>query len=128
MVVDNTVTLSGVTMVGDTIYAIAGSTIGLNPVNVKSVSGDEASFHNVMYFVDSNMVGDRRTNSTPSFSTSKLAPGKHMLSAAVTVKKSDASLAGLAVNLPIVIVPNAQSLPKNAPPIGTYTRTVRVKK
>ena len=128
LTVDNTVEVSGVTLLNDTLYTVVGTTIELNGVAVKTVSAQPASLHSALYFLDGNVIASKNRAAAPNFTTDNNAIGKHTISVAATLRRADDSLTGVAINLPLVVVTESSKLPKNAPEIGTYSRTVRVRK
>ena len=128
LTVDNTVEISGVTLLNDTIYAVAGSTIEINGMSVKTVSAQTASFHSAIYFLDGNVIASKNRSAAPSIATNDNSVGKHVIAVAATLRRSDDSLTGLSINLPLVVVKDASKLPANAPALGTYARTIRVRK
>lgn len=128
LVVDNTIELSGVTLLNDTIYAVAGQTVEINGVAVKTVSAQTATLHSALFFLNGNVIASKNRSAAPSFTTDSSALGKHTLSVAATLRRSDDSLTGVAINLPIVVVSESSKLPSGAPAIGTYARTIRVRK
>lgn len=128
LTVDNTVEISGVTLLNDTIYAVVGNTIEINGIAVKTVSAQTATLHSALYFLDGNVIASKNRSAAPSFTTNDSSVGKHTLSVAATLRRSDDSLTGVAINLPLVVVKSASNLPANAPALGTYAKTVRVRK
>lgn len=128
LTVDNTVEISGVTLLNDTIYTVAGNTIEINGMSVKTVSAQSATLHSALYFLDGNVIASKNRAAAPSIATNDSNVGKHTISVAATLRRSDDSLTGVAVNLPLVVVKDASRLPANAPALGTYSRTVRVRK
>ena len=130
LTVDNTVELSGVTLLNDTFYAIEGATIQINGISVKTVSAQYASFVSAIYMLNENViasenVASKNRASAPSFTATS---GSYKLNAALTLRRSDASLTGMSVNIPLVVVKDASQIPANAPALGTYAKTVRVRK
>lgn len=128
LTVDNTVEVSGVTLLNDTLYTVVGTTIELNGVAVKTVSPQPATLHSALYFLDGNVIASKNRSAAPNFTTDDNTVGKHTISVAATLRRADDSLTGVAINLPLVVVTDSSKLPKNAPAIGTYSRTVRVRK
>ncbi|MDE5886506.1 MAG: hypothetical protein K2H46_02840, partial [Muribaculaceae bacterium] len=111
-----------------TIYAVAGSTIEINGMSVKTVSAQTASFHSAIYFLDGNVIASKNRSAAPSIATNDNSVGKHVIAVAATLRRSDDSLTGLSINLPLVVVKDSSKLPANAPALGTYARTIRVRK
>ncbi|MDE5874659.1 MAG: hypothetical protein K2H15_03340 [Muribaculaceae bacterium] len=128
LTVDNTVEVSGVTLLNDTLYTVVGTTIELNGVAVKTVSPQPASLHSALYFLDGNVIASKNRAAAPNFTTDSNAVGKHTISVAATLRRADDSLTGVAINLPLVVVSESSKLPAAAPVIGTYSRTIRVRK
>ncbi|MDE6753494.1 MAG: hypothetical protein K2J82_02665 [Muribaculaceae bacterium] len=128
LTVDNTVEVSGVTLLNDTFYAVAGSTIEINGIYTKTVSAQAATLHSVLYFLDGNVIASKNRGAAPNFTVSDSQVGKHHISVATTLRRSDESLTGMSLNLPLVVVSDASQLPSDAPAVGTYSRTVRVRK
>ena len=125
LTVDNTVELSGVTLLNDTFYAIEGATIQINGISVKTVSAQSASLVSAIYMLNDNVIASKNRASAPSFTATS---GSYKLNAALTLRRSDDSLTGMSVNIPLVVVKDASQIPANAPALGTYAKTVRVRK
>ncbi|MDE6577198.1 MAG: hypothetical protein K2J82_01830 [Muribaculaceae bacterium] len=128
LTVDHTVELSGVTLLNDTFYVVAGNTIQINGVAVKTVSAQTATLKSVLYFLDDKVIASKNRGAAPNFTVTDSQIGKHYIQAAATLLRSDDSVTGMSVSLPLVVVSDASQLPSNAPAVGTYSRTVRVRK
>ena len=125
LTVDNTVEISGVTLLNDTFYAVAGSTIQINGVYIKTVSAQSATLQSVIYLLNDNVLASKNRSAAPSFTATE---GTYKINAALTLRRSDNTITGMSVNVPLVVVNDASQIPANAPAFGTYERTVRVRK
>lgn len=125
LTVDNTVEVSGVTLLNDTFYAVAGSTIQINGVYIKTVSAQTATLQSVIYLLNDNVLASKNRSAAPSFTATE---GNYKINAALTLRRSDNTITGMSVNVPLVVVKDASQIPANAPAFGTYERTVRVRK
>lgn len=126
--VDFEVTLSNVTMVNNNYYAVAGEVVNIDGVSVKSLTDKAATVIGVRYFLDGYPIwaSVEEGNFNFAFSTEGMETGTHNLAITATVLQVDKSITSAALNVPITIVENAESLPSGAPEIGTYSITVRM--
>ena len=126
--VENTVKISGVTLLNDTLYVVRGDSVGLSYVDVRAVKSKPVKFESVVYFLDGKRIPLKKRNHPPHFSTENMTPGRHTISGGVSLRRHDDSLYGVAVNIPLIVVESTDSLPAEAPPVGTYSTTVSVTK
>jgi hypothetical protein len=125
--VDLTLTLNGVTLSEGDYYAVQGDTIKIDGVNVKSLTNQAATVTGVRYFFDGYPVfGSIEHPFNCSILTTGIDSGTHTLSLTATILQVDKSITSAAVNFPVKIVDNKESLPADAPEIGTYSQTVRL--
>lgn len=126
--VDFEVTLSGVTQVNDNFYTVAGNTVNIDGVSVKSLTDKAATVTGVRYYLDGFPIwaSVEEGNFSFAFTTEGMEAGSHNLAITATVLQVDKSITSAALNIPIVVVENAEDLPSGAPEIGTYTTTLRM--
>lgn len=125
--VDMTLTLSGVTQVDDTFYAVAGEDITIDSLKVQSIDGKDSGVANVIYYLDGYpLIGDPMNPFLGTFSTANLAPGTHTIGVEGNLLQVDASIQVFAVTYNLNIIDNLDNLPAGAPDFGTYSQTLRL--
>lgn len=126
--VDIEMTLSNVSQVGNTFYAVKGDVVTINGVSVKSLTSKDAAVTNVIYRLSKGaayawVVPSSEEPYNYSFSTEDLAEGTYTLVVNATILQVDKSIANGVFGYPIQIV---DQLPDGAPAIGTYSVTTSV--
>lgn len=151
--VDLTLTLSGVTKVNDTFYAVQGDKVSdgtevatsedetgsdtgettvsddmivFDSFTATSLTGKNASVANVVYYLNTIPVAPAFDEPYFRISTSNLEAGTYTINVTANVLQVDKSIANAAVNFPLVVVSSAEQLPDGAPAIGTQSITVRM--
>jgi hypothetical protein len=125
--VDFKITLSGVTQLDNTFYAVQGDEANIDAVTVTSLTDQAATVTGVRYFLDgAPLFGSLAAPFSCAIPTEVLSAKTHTISIAATVLQVDKSISNAALEFPIVIVEDAEDLPEGAPEIGTYTLTVRM--
>lgn len=121
-------TLSNVSKVGDTFYAVQGDEITVDGLSVKSLTNKGATVTNVIYRL---RQGNEFAWITPSmdepfnysFSTEDLSVGTYSLVVNATILQVDKSITQGYFGYPLQIV---EQLPEGAPELGTYTVTTTI--
>lgn len=126
--VDFTLTMSNVTQLNNTYYAIKGDTVKIDNVSVKSLTGSAATVTGVRYYLDylPIMSNPIMTPFSTYFLTDKLPAQKYNLGITATVLQVDKSICSAAINVPLQLVESKDKLPEGAPEIGTYSTTMRI--
>ena len=117
--VDMTLTLDGVSLVDNAYYTVAGETVSVEDLQVKSLDGKNAAVTNVVFYL----------NDVPflnGFSTEGLSAGNYSLNITGNLIQVDASIKIFTVNYPLTIVDSEEDLPSGAPEIGSYSQTIRI--
>ncbi|MEZ3552249.1 MAG: hypothetical protein K1W02_16320 [Muribaculaceae bacterium] len=125
--VEITYTMSNVTQVDNSFYAIKGDTAIIDNLTVKSLNGNSATVTGVRYYLDylpiiSNPVV---TPFSTWFETEDLPAKKYNIGITATILQVDKSISNAAMNVPFILVENKDKLPANAPEIGTYSLTMK---
>lgn len=121
--VNMTVTMSNVSKMGNTFYAIEGDTVKIDNTTVSSLSNKAATVTGVRYW-----LGPLRIISNPivtPFEAAFVAEGLPVdenlgISVTATVLQVDKSISYAAMNIPFVVV---KTLPDGAPELGTFSAT-----
>ncbi|MDE5974969.1 MAG: hypothetical protein K2G69_00310 [Muribaculaceae bacterium] len=120
--VDLSMTLSGVTMVDNTLYTVAGEIVSVDNVEVKSLTSEPAIIQRVEYSLDGLYLRNDFANPLGvTFSTEGFKIGKHFIGMSGLVLQVDKTITNIAARVPLVVVENISDLPQGAPEIGTYT-------
>lgn len=124
--VDMTLTLSGVTQANNNFYTVAGEDVTIENLSVKS-EGKNSAVSNVLFYLDNvPMVGLPGNPFSGTFSTENLPAGTYEINVTGNLLQEDSSIKVFAVSYPLVIVDNEESLPADAPEIGSYSQTIRI--
>ena len=127
---DMTLTLSGVTQVDGTFYAVAGDDVTIENLSVDPVGGKNTSLTNVVFYIDNYPLFSNPW--TPSvmntFSTAGFKPGVHTIGVAGNLLQEDQSIQTFAANYSLVIVESFEDLPADAPTPGSFSQTITFSK
>lgn len=122
---DMTLTLSGVSQVDGTFYAVQGDEVSIDNLQVSSQE-KQTAVANVMFYVDGMplFVTPWNVDQPLTFSTANLAPGTHNVNVSGNLLQVDQSIMEFAVNYKLVVVDSQENLPSEAPATGTYSQTI----
>ena len=123
---DMTLTLSGVTQVNNTFYAVSGDNVTIDNLKVTPVGGKETMVSNVMFFLNDAPVFPNPWNVLEpiSFSTQGLPEGVYNVGVAGNLLQVDQSIKNFAASYTLVLVGSNEELPEGAPELGTYSQTI----
>lgn len=123
---DLTVTLSGVSQVDNTFYAVKGTSVTIDNLSVKAVGGKDTSLANVNFFVDGIPLFDGPWNLAGpiTFSTAALPTGTHSINVSGNLLQVDQPVSVFTANYTLVVVDNEEGLPEGAPELGTFSQTI----
>ena len=125
--VDMTLTLDGVTLVNDNFYTIAGEKVSIENLSVKSIDGKNSAVTNVLFTLNGVPLNGVPGNPfVATIPTENLAAGTYSLEISGNLIQVDSSIKIFAVSYPLTIVENEESLPTDAPEIGSYSQTIRL--
>lgn len=121
-----TLTLSGVTQVDGTFYAVAGDNITFDAFTAKPLGDKNTTVANVFFSINGHLLIPDPWNALDpwTFSTEGLAPGTYTLNVAGNLLQVDQSIMNFVANYKLVIVDSAENLPSGAPEIGAYSSTI----
>ena len=125
--VDMTLTLGGVTQNNDVFYTVAGETVTIENLSVKSVDNKNTAVTNVMFYLNGvPLFANPQDNFNISFSTENIPAGTYPLEITGNLLQVDASIKVFAVPYTLTIVDDAEALPSGSPEIGSYSQTIRL--
>ena len=121
-----TLTLSNVSGVDGSFYAVAGTNITIESLTVDPIGGKNTALQGVMFYLDGRpMLGAPWFATAPwVFSTEGLAPGQHTIGIAGNLLQIDQSIQEFTASYSLVIVDSTESLPEGAPELGTSSQTI----
>lgn len=122
--VDMTVTMSNVTQVGHTFYAIKGSTVKIDGTTVKPAAGKQATIVGVNYYMNGLPMPMAFAAPYAIEFTADLPAGSYILDVTGEVLQVDKSITNMLAKFPFTIVETEEDLPEGAPEIGTYSSTI----
>ena len=127
---DMTLTLSGVTQVDGTFYAVSGDNVSIQNLTVNPVGGKATTMSNVLFYIDGYLLFPNpwSIDGVFSFSTTNLSPGAHTIGVSGNILQEDKSVQTFAANYTLVIAKDMESLPEGAPELGSYSETVSFSK
>lgn len=127
--VDLNVTMSGVTQLNDSFYAVATDSISIDGVTATSLTDKAATVTNIRYQINGVPVfGTFENPYSITVPNELLTTGTNYINVYATVLQVDKSITSAGVQYPLVVVDSVASLPEGAPAVGTYTRTFNVSK
>ena len=127
--VDMTLTLSGVTQVNDSFYAVAGDEVTIDGISVKAVDGKDTTVANVSYSLDGYLfTGTMMEPFNGTFSTENLSAGTHTIGVEGNLLQVDAAIQVFAATYSLTIVESEDDLPEGYPAFGTYSETLSLNK
>lgn len=126
--VDMTLTMSGVTQLDDSFYAVSGEDITIESLTVKAIDGTPTGLANVRYYFNGILLdGPFGYPFNGTISTEGMPAGTYEISMAGNLLQEDQPIKIFAVDYQIKIVNSEEDLPAGAPEIGTYSITIRNK-
>lgn len=122
--VDMTVTMSNVTKVNNTFYAIKGTTVTIDGTTVTPSAGKQATIVGVNYFMNGLPMPLAFAAPYAIEFKADLPAGSYVLDVTGEVLQVDKSITNMLCKYPFTIVETEEDLPDGAPEIGTYSSTI----